>query len=109
LGFANAESGTRVHNCMKLTESKDGTIVEVFVKPNQPKFKLTIDGDEVIVSSTEEPVKGKVNKEILKELTRRFHAKVQLVSGSTSKQKQILIRGVEGNRVEQILRNKNTN
>jgi uncharacterized protein len=93
---------------MKLTESKDGTIVEVFVKPNQPKFKLTIDGDEVIVSSTEEPVKGKVNKEILKELTRLFHAKVELVSGSTSKQKQILIRGVEGIRVEQILRNKNT-
>ena len=109
MGSANAESGIRVYNCMKLTESKDGTIVEVFVKPNQPKFKLTIDGDEVIVSSTEEPVKGKVNKEILKELGRLFHAKVELVSGSTSKQKQILIRGVEGIRVEQILRNKNTN
>lgn len=94
---------------MKLTESKDGTIIEVFVKPNQPKFKLTIDDDEILVSSTEEPVKGKVNKEILKELTRLFHAKVQLVTGSTSKQKQILIWGVEGKRVEQILRNENTN
>ena len=109
MGFANAESGIRVHNCMKLTESKDGTIIEVFVKPNQPKFKLTIDDDEILVSSTEEPVKGKVNKEILKELTKLFHAKVQLVSGSTSKQKQILICGVERKEVELTLRNEKTN
>jgi len=94
---------------MKLTESKEGIIIEVFVKPNQPKFRLTIDGDEVLVSSTEEPVKGKVNREILKELTKLFHAKVQLVSGSTSKQKQILICGVERKDVELTLRNEKTN
>ena len=109
MGFAKAESGIRVHKCMKLTENKDGTIIEVFVKPNQPEFKIRTDGDEILVSSTEEPIKGMVNKEILKELARLFNAKVKLVSGSTSKQKQILIWGVEKNEVEQLLRNEKPN
>ena len=48
---------------MNLKETKNGTIIEAFVKPNQPKFNVKLDGDELIVSCTEEPVKGKVNKE----------------------------------------------
>jgi len=88
---------------MKILETKDGVIIEVFVKPNQPKFNVTIDGDEILVTSTEEPVKGKVNKELIKELSRLFHAKVELVSGATSRQKQLLIKGVEKNQVEQLL------
>jgi len=88
---------------MKVTETKDGTIIEVFVKPNQPKFDIQIDGDEVVVFSTEEPVKGKVNKEIIKELSKRFHAKVELVSGFASRQKQLLVRGVGKNEAESLL------
>ena len=88
---------------MKINETKDGTIIEVFVKPNQPKFNVTIDGDEILVFSTEEPVKGKVNKELIKELSKLFHAKVELVSGATSRQKQFLIKGVGKNQVEQLL------
>ena len=88
---------------MKILETKDGVIIEVFVKPNQPKFNVTIDGDEILVASTEEPVKGKVNKELIKELSRIFHAKVELVSGSTSRQKQLIIKGVGKNQVEQLL------
>jgi uncharacterized protein (TIGR00251 family) len=88
---------------MKVTETKDGTIIEVFVRPNQPKFDIQIDGDEVVVFSTEEPVKGKVNKEIIKELSKRFHAKVELVSGFASRQKQLLVRGVGKNEAESLL------
>ena len=88
---------------MKINETKNGTIIEVFVKPNQPKFNVTIDGDEIVVASTEEPVKGKVNQELIKELSRIFHAKVELVSGATSRQKQLMIKGVEKNQVEQLL------
>ena len=79
---------------MKLTETKNGTIIEVFVKPNQPEFKIAIEEDEIIIFSTEEPIKGGVNKEILKELTKLFHAGVELISGSTSKQKRLMIKGL---------------
>jgi uncharacterized protein (TIGR00251 family) len=88
---------------MKLTETRDGTIIEVFVKPNQPKFNVKIDGDEIIVFCTEEPVKGKVNKELIKELSKLFSAEVEMVSGFTSKQKRFLVRDLGKGNVERLL------
>jgi len=88
---------------MKITETKEGTIIEVFVKPNQPKFNIKIDGDEIIIFCTEEPVKGKVDKELVKELSKLFHAEVEIVSGLTSKQKRLLIRNLSKSEVEPLL------
>ena len=88
---------------LKITETKDGTIIEVYVKPNSQKFELKIDNGEITVFSTEEPVKGKVNKELIKELSKIFHHKAQIVSGLTSRQKRILIESARKNEVEQIL------
>ncbi len=48
---------------MKLTQTKEGTLMEVFVKPNAPKFAITVESEEVVVRCTEEPERGKVNKE----------------------------------------------
>ena len=52
---------------MSIKENKDGVTITIFVKPNAPNFKVTLGKDEIVVHCTEEPVKGKVNKEILKE------------------------------------------
>jgi uncharacterized protein (TIGR00251 family) len=89
---------------MKITETKNGTVIEVFVKPNQPKFAVKVDGDEIILLCANEPVKGKVNKELVKEFSKLFHAKVELVSGLTSKQKRLLIKDVAKSEAEQLLR-----
>ena len=88
---------------MSISETRDGVVIKVFVKPHSPKFSIEIDGDEIVVHCTEEPVKGKVNKEIIKELTKLLHAKVELVSGLTSKQKQLLVCGIEKAKVEELL------
>jgi uncharacterized protein (TIGR00251 family) len=88
---------------MSITETKDGTIITIFVKPNSPKFIVQLDGDEIVVHSTEEPVKGKVNKEILKEFSKLLHTKIELASGATSKQKKLLVQGLTKNKVEQLL------
>jgi uncharacterized protein (TIGR00251 family) len=85
---------------MNLKETKNGVIIEVFVKPNQPKFNIKLDGDEIIVSCTEEPVKGKVNKELIKELSKLFRAEVEMISGFTSKQKRLLIKDISRSDVE---------
>jgi uncharacterized protein (TIGR00251 family) len=92
-----------VRDCMNMKETKNGTIIEVFVKPNQPKFNVKIDGNEIIVFCTEEPVKGKVNKELIKEFSKLFHAEIEMVSGFTSKQKRLLIRNMSKNNVEPLL------
>ena len=88
---------------MNVKETKDGAVIEVFVKPNSPKFKMTVDDGEIVVFCMEQPVKGKVNKELVKEFSKLFHAKVELVSGFTSKQKRLLIKGVGKSEVEPLL------
>lgn len=88
---------------MSLRETGEGVILSIFVKPNSPKFKIELDGTEVVVYATEEPERGKVNKEILKELTKIFHAQVDFVSGMTSKQKILLLKGTTKAQVEEAL------
>jgi hypothetical protein len=91
---------------MKINEVKDGVILEVNVKPNSKEFKMIVEGDEIVVSCVEKPVKGKVNKELVKEFSRLFHTKVELVSGFASRQKKLLIRGFGKSEVERILLHK---
>lgn len=80
-----------MHNALSLKETKDGVLLSIFVKPNSPKFKIEVDSGEVVVYATEEPERGKVNKEILKELSKFFGVKVEIASGASSKQKVLLI------------------
>jgi len=91
---------------MKIIQTKHGVLIEVFVKPNSQKFNVIADNDEITIYSTEEPVEGKVNKEIIKELSKIFHAKVEIISGSTSRQKRLLIADSEKANIEQILAGK---
>lgn len=88
---------------MKIQGIKQGVILRVSVKPRSKGFKIMVKGDEIVVFCREEPVKGKVNKELIKELSRLFHKKVELVSGFTSKQKRLLIKDAEKSEVERVL------
>jgi uncharacterized protein (TIGR00251 family) len=88
---------------VKLIEHRNGTIVEVFVKPNSTRFEIAAEEDEIVVRCTNEPVKGKVNKELVKELSRFFHAPIEIISGSTSRKKLILIKDVKMCEVENFL------
>jgi len=78
--------------------------MEIFVKPKSRDFKIMIEADEIVVFCREEPVEGKVNKEIIKELSKLFHRKVELVSGFSSRQKRLLIVEAKKNEVEQALK-----
>ena len=88
---------------MKIIETKEGSVFEVCVKPSSKEFKIVVEGDEIIVFCREEPVKGKVNKELLNEFSRLFHKKVELVSGFTSKQKKVLITDISLDEVADII------
>lgn len=89
---------------MSIKETKDGTIITIYVKPNSPNFKIELEGKEIIVYSTEEPEKGKVNKEILKEFSKLLHATVALASGTTSRQKQLFVKDMRKMQVEKALK-----
>jgi len=89
---------------MSIRETKDGTTIAIFVKPNSSKFAVEQNGDEIVVYSTKEPAMGKVNKEILKEASKLFNFKVEIISGLTSRQKVILIKGASKAQVEAALK-----
>jgi len=88
---------------MRITGTKEGAIIEVHVKPRSREFKVTVEGDEVVVFCREEPVNGKVNRELLKELSKLFRTRVELVSGAASKQKRLLICSLTSDEVQRIL------
>jgi uncharacterized protein len=80
--------------------------LDVHVKPNSKEFRLTIQYDELVVFCSEAPIRGKVNKELLKQFSRLFGRKVELISGFTSKEKKILVKSIETDEVNRILNSK---
>jgi uncharacterized protein (TIGR00251 family) len=89
---------------MRVTETKEGCVLEVTVKPRSRNFKVTVKGEDIVVSCTEEPVKGKVNKEIVKEFSKMFHRQVELVSGFASREKRLLVKNAKKIEVEEFLK-----
>jgi len=88
---------------MELRQVSDGVVVSVFVKPNSKQFQLKVEGDEVVVFCRESAVKGRVNKELIKELSRIFKRRVEIADGFTSRQKKVLIRGISIDEAKSIL------
>ena len=88
---------------MKLVKSAEGVILEIHVKPKSKEFKILVENDGLVVLSREAPVKGRVNKELIKELSRFFKKRVDIVSGMASPNKRILIKGASVDEVNQAL------
>ncbi|MCW3984927.1 MAG: DUF167 domain-containing protein [Candidatus Bathyarchaeota archaeon] len=87
---------------MKLLKTKDGVILEIQVKPKSKNFRIRVN-DELVIFCRQQPVKGKVNRELIKELSKIFGRKVEIVSGLRSKVKKILIRKIAEEDVSKIL------
>ncbi len=92
---------------MKMQETKQGVVVEVYVKPRSKEFKIVIDKDEIVVFCKEGPFRGKVNRELVKEFSKLLRRKVTLISGFTSRQKKLLAEGAKKSEVARILSRNN--
>jgi uncharacterized protein (TIGR00251 family) len=88
---------------MKMQKIPDGVVIVIFVKPNSKLFQLKAEGDELVVSCRESPIKGRANKELIKELSRIFKKRVEIIAGFTSKQKKVLIKDISTSEANAIL------
>lgn len=88
---------------MRLQEAVEGIVMEVYVKPRSKQFQLAVEDDEIVVYCREAPVKGRVNRELIKGLSRLFERRVEIVSGFSSKQKKVLIEDISLKEVNKIL------
>jgi len=84
-------------------ETKDGVVLEVKVKPKSGSFRMQIN-EELIVFCKQPPIGGKVNRELVKELSKILRRKVEIVSGFRSKTKKLVIRDVTENWVLEKLK-----
>ena len=75
---------------MKLQETDQDTVIGLHVKPSSRQFQVRVEDDALVVFCRENPVKGRVNRELVKELSKLFKRKVEIVSGFRSKNKKIL-------------------
>lgn len=87
---------------METLKVKGGILLEVHVKPQSKSFKIQVD-NILVVSCTQSPVKGKANRELIRELSKIFGKEVEIVSGFQSKRKRVLVRGVMEEEVKKIL------
>lgn len=88
---------------MKILEVSRGVILEVYIKPGADFFQLKIEDNKLKMWCHERPIKGKVNKKILKQFSRIFDRKIELISGFSSTQKKILINDINIDEVIRIL------
>lgn len=88
---------------MEFKKVSDGVVVMVFVKPNSKVFQLKVEDNELVALCRESPIKGKVNRELIKELSRIFKRRVSIVAGFTSRQKKVLITDISIDQVGAIL------
>jgi uncharacterized protein (TIGR00251 family) len=90
-------------NDMKLWKTSQGIVLGVYVKPNSKRFQMKTEEGELLVFCRETPVKGRVNRELIKELSRLFKRRVEIVSGFSSRHKEILVKDIETQEAEKIL------
>jgi uncharacterized protein (TIGR00251 family) len=88
---------------MKLQKTSSGVVITVHVKPNSRQFRIAVESDELVVFCREAPVKGRVNRELTKELSRLFQRRAEILSGLASRQKRVLIRDISTETVNEIV------
>jgi len=88
---------------VKIKETKEGVVLDVYVKPRSREFSVVVEGDDVVVHCQGEPVEGRVNRELVKEFSRLLGRRVEIVSGFSSRQKRLLVRDAMKAEVERAL------
>ena len=78
---------------MKMLKTEDGVILQIQVKPKSKNFRIQVN-DELVIFCRQQPVKGTVNRELVKELSKIFERKVEIISGLRSKVKKIFLRKI---------------
>jgi uncharacterized protein YggU (UPF0235/DUF167 family) len=51
---------------MKLKETAQGVVLDLYVKAKSKKFRVEVNEDEVLVNYREAPLKGEINRGLLK-------------------------------------------
>ncbi len=88
---------------MEIQETDQGLIVSVRVRPDSPGFRLSLNGDEIILELASPPQEGRANQEIMRELSKLLRCEVRILSGLKSRKKLLLLKGITEKELELVL------
>ncbi|MCD6300899.1 MAG: DUF167 domain-containing protein [Staphylothermus sp.] len=86
-----------------VTESKDGVIINLYVKPGSNREALVLEGDELVFYTTEIPEKGRANAALIRFLSKSVGlpiSKIDIIYGVRDRTKRVLIEDIG---VEQLV------
>ncbi len=93
-------------NCIK--EGKEGIIINVRVQPKASRAKIKVEKEHLKIWVTEPPVDGKANRAVVELLAKKLgvrKAQVEIKSGETSRNKVVIIKGIELKEAQARLKN----
>lgn len=88
-----------------IKESKDGIIFQLKISPNASKNEIIKSDDIIKVKITAQPIDGKANKaliEFLSKLLKVPKSDFEIIRGETSKEKIILIKVFDTEKINNI-------
>lgn len=90
---------------MILKETNEGLIIEVNVKPRSKNSKIEFIDNKLIFFSKNQPIKGRVNKELVRALSNFSGVTVRIFYGFKSNNKILLLEKVDKNKFLKIIKN----
>lgn len=88
-----------------LRETKDGIILNLKISPNASKNMFVFEETGLKVKITAQPIDGKANKALIEFLSKQFKVPktyFEIVKGETSKEKTILIKNIDDDKIQLI-------
>lgn len=88
-----------------LKETINGLILQIRISPNASKNEIIKTDEGVKVKITAQPIDGKANKALIEFLSKQFKVpktSIEIIKGETSKDKTLLIKVFEEEKVSKI-------
>lgn len=88
---------------VKLT--KDGILVQIKIAPNASRNEILKDDTGVKIKITAQPIENKANKAVIEFLAKQFRipkSSIEIVRGETSKEKLLLIKVFDDDKISLI-------
>lgn len=88
-----------------IKETKDGIILNLKISPNASKNMFMFEDSGLKVKVTAQPIDGKANKALIEFLSKQFKVPktyFEIIKGETSKEKTILIKNIDEEKISFI-------
>jgi uncharacterized protein (TIGR00251 family) len=89
-----------------IKSTKEGLLVRLKIVPNSSKNDIILEDGFIKVKVTAQPIENKANKALVEFLSKSFKipkTSIEIVKGDTSKEKTVLLKTFDENKIEEII------